>query len=112
LLERLLYQDHATALSSDAIVVRRFTKILGRSRRIALGDIEWFTVRDRSEFPEQRLPDWGVSHDGVWYTRDRSRWRCRGAVEMALRGGHVIGFTPAHPARIRDLLVRQGVKEK
>ncbi len=109
---RLLYQDHTAALTADALVLRGFTKILGRPRRIPITDIATFKLRDRTEFPNDLLPPWGVNDDGVWYTRDRRRYRRQASIELTFSNDHSVGFSPAHPTRFRELLLNLGVKER
>jgi hypothetical protein len=104
-----LYQDQTAALTSDALALKGFTKILGRRRRINIADISKVTLRERSEFPNGQLPHWGLDDNGVWYTRDRRRYRRATAVEITIVNGDVVGFTPAHASRLRDLLVSLGV---
>lgn len=109
---RILYQDRAVALTSDAVVVRGFTKLFGRARRIDIGSISSFRVRQQSDFPDQQMPPWGVNDDGVWYTRDRRRFRRHVAIELTFANNESVGFTPAHGLRFRDLLLQLNVKER
>ncbi len=108
---RILYQDRAAALSDEALVLRGFTKIIGRPRRVELPRIRSFRVRAANEFPSEHLPSWGLDDRGVWYTRDPRRWRRQIAIEVTLTNGETVGFTPAHASRFRDLLLELGVKE-
>lgn len=109
---RILYEDNAIIVTSDALVLNGFTKLFGRPRRIPLAGIATVHLRDRSEFASGQLPSWGASDDGVWYTRDRRRFRRQTAVELAFVNGEKVGFTPAHAARVRDLLVQHAVRER
>jgi hypothetical protein len=108
---RILYQDRTVALTDEAMVLRGFTKVLGRPRRVQLGQITSFAVLPESDFPNDRLPKWGVDDRGVWFTRDSQRWRRHHAIEITFANGETVGFTPAHPTRVRELLVRLGVSE-
>lgn len=108
----LLYQDHSAVLTSEVLALRGFTKILGRARRVPLDQIVSFRVRQRSEFPDEQLPRWGLNEQGVWYTRDRHRWRCRATIELKFATREPVGFSPAHASRLRDLLVGLGVSEQ
>jgi hypothetical protein len=108
----ILYEDNTAALTSDAIVLHGFTKVLGRARRIPLNGITTFQLRGRSEFPKTQLPSFGMSDDGVWYTRDRRRFRRQIAIELTFANGERVGFSPAHAVRFRDLLVQHSVKER
>lgn len=109
---RILYQDHTAALTDEALVLRGFTKFFGRSRRVALTGIKEFAMRDRAEFAQGQFPSWGVSDEGVWYTRDPRRYRRSTAIELVFTNGESVGFTPAHAGRFRDLLLQLGVKER
>jgi hypothetical protein len=109
---RILYQDHAVALTSDAIVVKGFTKILGRSRRIELAGLTSFRLREQSEFPNGQMPPWGLNDEGAWYTKDRRRFKRHQAIEVTFVNGETVGFTPAHASRFRDLLLHQNITEK
>jgi hypothetical protein len=109
---RILYEDNTAALTSDALVLRGFTKIFGRPRRIPLSGVTTVHVRERSEFPNGQLPPFGITDDGVWYTRDRRRFRRHVAIELTFANGEKVGFTPAHASRLRDLLVQHNVKER
>ena len=108
---RILYQDRAAALSDEALVLRGFTKILGGKRRIPLAHIVSFRLRPSTDFPNEQIPKWGVDDRGVWYTRDAHRWRRRTAVELTFKNGETVGFSPAHPDRMRTLLLEIGLKE-
>lgn len=108
----ILYEDNTAALTSDTIVLRGFTKFLGRTRRIPLTGIVSFHVRERADFPHMQLPAHGTSDDGVWYTRDRKRFRRQAAIEVTFANGERVGFTPAHAHRVHDLLVAHHVKER
>ena len=107
-----LYDDHAVALTSDTLVLRGFTKFLGRARRIPLSNITNFRVRPRAQFDQNQLPGWGLNDDGVWYTRDRRRYRRDASIEIQFSSHEPVGFTPAHVARVRELLLKQGVTER
>jgi hypothetical protein len=111
LASRLLYHDRTIALTDEAMVIRGFTRILGRPRRVALADIVSFRLRERSNFPDGRLPPWGLDDEGVWYTRDRRRFRRAAAIELVLGDRVRVGFSPAHAGRVRDLLLQRGVTE-
>jgi hypothetical protein len=108
---RVLYQDRTAALTEETIVLRGFTKVLGRARRISLSQIASFRVRSLADFPNEQLPRWGVDDRGVWYTRDPRRWRRQTAIELTFVNGEEVGFTPAHGHRFQDLLHQLGVKE-
>jgi hypothetical protein len=108
---RIHYQDHTVALTDDAVILKGFTKILGRSRKVALSGVASFRMRDHAEFPSGQLPNWGVDDEGVWYTRDRRRFRRHLSIELTFTNGERIGFTPAHAARFRDLLIAHHIKE-
>ena|SRR5665811_953449 len=106
----VLYQDRTTALSDDAVILRGFTRILGRARRVQLSQISGYRVRHQSEFPNSQLPRWGLDDRGVWYTRDPRRWRRQASIEITFHNGEVFGFSPAHPTRFAELLNELGVK--
>lgn len=108
---RVLYQDRTVALTEETLVLRGFTKVLGRARRIQLDQIESFRLRPQSDFPNGQLPKWGVDDRGVWYTRDPRRWRRQAAIEVKFTNGDEVGFSPAHVQRFRELLIHHGVKE-
>ena len=108
---RILYQDRAAALSDEALVLRGFTKILGRPRRVELSRIVSFRLRAANEFPNEQLPTWGLDDRGVWFTRDPRRWRRTTAIEVTFDNGEAVGFSPAHASRFRDLLLELGVNE-
>lgn len=109
---RILYEDNAVVLTSDELMLRGFTKFFARPRRVPLAGIANVHLRDRSEYPNGQLPRWGTSDEGVWYTRDRRRFRRQTAIELTFANGEKVGFTPAHAARVRDLLVQHSVKER
>jgi hypothetical protein len=108
---RVLYQDRTAALTDEAVVLRGFTRLFGRSRRVQLTQITSFHLRPASEYPNEQIPRWGVDDRGVWFTRDARRWRRRVAVELTFANGERVGFTPAHPNRFRELLMQLGVNE-
>jgi hypothetical protein len=108
---RVLYQDRTVALTDEALVLRGFTKVLGRSRRIQISQIASFRLRPQSEYPNERLPKWGIDDRGVWFTRDPRRWRRQSAMEITFDNGETVGFSPAHANRFRELLAGLGVKE-
>jgi hypothetical protein len=108
---RILYQDRVCGLTNDTLVLHGFTKILGRPRRIELKNIVSFLMRSSEDFPNHSLPKWGVDDRGVWYTRDPRRWRRHHSIEITFVSNERVGFTPAHPARFRDLLNQVGVTE-
>jgi hypothetical protein len=109
---RILYEDRVCGLTDESLVLRGFTKILGRTRRVELRNITSFTMRSAEEFPERRLPKWGIDDRGVWYTRDSRRWRRQHSIEITFDSGERVGFTPAHPARFRDLLRQLNLSEQ
>jgi len=109
---RILYQDRTAALMDDALVLRGFTKILGRPRRLALSQIVAFRVRERSDFPDEELPSWGKDDRGVWYTRDPRRWRRMQSIELTLDNGDQFGFSPAHLNRFRELMTQLNIPER
>ncbi len=109
---RLLYQDRAVGLSDESLVLRGFTKMFGRPRRIPLNQIVSFRIRNRSDFPNEQLPRWGLDDRGVWYTRDARRWRRQSSVEVTLDDHQQVGFTPAHSGRVRELLIQLGISEE
>ena len=108
---RVLYQDRTAALTDETIVLRGFTKVLGRARRIQLDQVASFRLRPQSDFPNEQLPRWGVDDRGVWFTRDSRRWRRQFALELTFASGETVGFSPAHAHRFRELLVQLGVRE-
>ena len=109
---RTLYQDQSVSLTSDDLVIRGMSRVLGRTRRVPLTTILEFRLRSRAEYPDGQLPSWGKDDQGVWFTRDSRRWRRSVAFEISLTDGEVIGFSPAHPERLRDLLVRAQVTQR
>lgn len=106
---RILYQDRVVALSEDAMVLRGFTKVFARPRRVRLDQIRSFRLRSETEFPDGRLPKWGVDDRGVWYTRDSRRWKRKESVEVTFLNGETVGFSPAHPQRFKELLQNLGL---
>lgn len=110
--KKILYQDRTAALMDDALVLRGFTKILGRPRRLALGQIVAFRVRERADFPDGELPSWGKDDRGVWYARDPRRWRRARSIEIILDNGDQFGFAPAHPNRFKELMEQLNIPER
>jgi len=109
---RVLYQDRTVALTEETLVLRGFTKVLGRARRIQIDQITSFRLRPQSEFPNGQLPKWGIDDRNVWYTRDSRRWRRQSAIEVTFINGETVGFSPAHANRFQELLLQLGVKEE
>jgi hypothetical protein len=66
-------------------------------------------IRDRSDFPSERLPEWGVDDEGTWFTRDSRRYQRQQAVILTFESGERVGLTPAHAQRFHDLLQQLGV---
>jgi hypothetical protein len=50
-----------------------------------------------------------LSDDNVWFTKDTNRWRRHESIEIVLTSGRAIGFTPAHSARVAEILVKLGL---
>ena len=109
---RMLYHDRVAALTDEALALRGFTKIFGRQRRVPLERITSFRLRPASDYPNEQIPAWGLDDRRVWFTRDPRRWRRTAAIEVTLDTEEIVGFSPAHPGRVRDLLVELGVTEQ
>ena len=105
-----LYHDRTTTVTSDFLLLRGVSKTLGRRERFALDAIVAFRLREATEYPYGRVPEWGISDDNVWFVKDPQRWRRRSAIELVLQDGRAIGFTPAHAARVAEILETRGVK--
>lgn len=104
-----LYEDQTVALTSTALVLRGATRFLGRTRRVYVADLVTFELKHRAAYPNQQLPRRGKSETGVWFTRDPRRWKRSVAIEIHLKNGESLGFTPAHAGRVEELLTRLGV---
>jgi hypothetical protein len=109
---RTLYQDQSVSLTPEDLIVRGTSRILGRPLRIPLSAILEFRVRSRAEYPDNQLPAWGEDDRGVWFARDSRRWRRAQAFEITLSDGEIIGISPAHPERLRELLLRAQVTQR
>lgn len=104
-----LYHDRSLTLTSNFLMLRGVSKFLGRRENISYENIVAFRLRDAAEYRFSRVPDWGISDDNVWFTKDPHRWRRRQAIEIVLADGRALGFSPAHASRVADILSAQGV---
>ena len=107
----VLYHDRSLMLTSHFLVVRGVSRFLGRRTSIEYSQIVAFRLRDAREYPFERVPDRGISDDNVWFAKDPQRWRRRHAIELVMRDGRALGFTPAHASRVVELLISRGVSQ-
>ncbi len=104
-----LYHDRSLTLTSNFLILRGVSKFLGRRESLAYESMVAFRLREASEYPFGRIPEWGVSDDKVWFTKDPQRWRRRQAIEIIFADGRALGFSPAHASRVAEILTSQGV---
>ena len=104
-----LYHDRSLTLTSNFLMLRGVSKFLGRRENVPYENIVAFRLREGSEYPFGRVPEWGISDDNVWFTKDPQRWRRRQAIEIVLTDGRALGFSPAHASRVAEILTTQGV---
>jgi hypothetical protein len=99
-----LYHDRCLTLTGDFLMLRGVSRFLGRSELIEFSQIAAFRLREARDYPFERVPSWGISDDNVWFTKDSQRWRRRQAIELVLKDGRALGFTPAHASRVAEIL--------
>jgi len=107
----MLYADSTCALATTFLTLKGVTSFLGRKKTFQLADVDTFRYAPRESYPGGVLPSFGRDDENVWFTKDSTRWRRKGAILITLTNGLRYGFTPAHPTRVRDLLVKCGVTE-
>ena len=104
-----LYHDRILTVTTSTLVISGVSRILGRRERIPVERVAGFRVRHESTYPHGQIPRQGLSDDNVWFTKDTNRWRRHEAIEIVLTSGRAIGFTPAHSARVAEILVKLGL---
>jgi hypothetical protein len=104
-----LYHDRILTVTNSTLVVSGASKILGRRERIPLASVAGFRIRHESTYPNDQIPRQGLSDDNVWFTKDANRWRRHEAIEMVLKSGRAVGFTPAHSARVAEIFIKLGL---
>ena len=104
-----LYHDRILTVTSSALIVSGVSRILGRRERFPVEAIAGFRLRHESTYPHHQIPRQGLSDDNVWFTKDSNRWRRHEAIEIVLRNGRAVGFSPAHASRVSDILLKLGL---
>lgn len=104
-----LYHDRVLTVTNSSLVLSGVSRILGRRERIPVEVIAGFRVRHESSYPHGQIPRQGLSDDNVWFTKDANRWRRHEAVEIVLRDGRAIGFSPAHASRVSEIFLKLGL---
>jgi hypothetical protein len=106
-----LYRDQCLTLTNHFLMLHGVSRFLGRKETIEFPQIVAFRLREAREYPFEQVPSWGISDDNVWFTKDSQRWRRRQAIELVLRDGRALGFTPAHASRVAEILISRGVSQ-
>jgi len=104
-----LYHDRILTITNSSLIISGASRIFGRRERIPVELVAGFRLRDESTYPHGQIPRQGLSDDGVWFTKDSNRWRRHEAIEVVLRDGRAIGFSPAHAVRVSDILLKLGL---
>jgi|GEM_PF-1312159 hypothetical protein len=108
---KTLYHDRCLTLTSHFLVLNGVSRFLGRKETIEFTQIVAFRLRGAREYPFEQAPSWGNSDDNVWFTKDSQRWRRQEAIEIVLRDGRALGFTPAHASRVAEIFIARGVSQ-
>ena len=104
-----LYHDRILTVTSTSLVVSGVSRIFGRRERIPLEEIAGFRLRHESSYPHGQIPRQGLSDDNVWFTKDSNRWRRHEAIELLMKNGRAIGFSPAHASRVNEIFLKLGL---
>jgi hypothetical protein len=104
-----LYHDRILTVTNSSLIVSGASRFLSRRERIPLDHVAGFRMRHESTYPHGKIPRQGLSDDNVWFTKDTNRWRRHEAIEIVLKDGRAIGFSPAHASRVNDIFLKLGL---